>query len=166
MFIFQSWDVLIKILAFVAYFVLHTCTHIYMCVWAHSLSHNVCAGAILQLSQTSRLCHLCGSIPAESGWIINAHILFFTDGEIIWDGFFFFGAPNEFISCLRCQYYFQILLQHIEALIRIPDIVTLLLWPWAGYLTQPASIHIHWCHLPTYHKAAMFTQCTELQCVT
>lgn len=61
-------------------------------------------------SQPSRLCHLCGSIPSESRWIINAHILFFTDGEIIWDGFFF-GAPNEFISCLRCQYYFQILLR-------------------------------------------------------
>lgn len=54
----------------------------------YKLLHKVCAGAIFQPSQTSRLCHLCGSIPAESGWIINAHILFFTDGGIIWDGFF------------------------------------------------------------------------------
>lgn len=49
-------------------------------------------------SELPRHHHLCRSIPSESGWIINAHILFFTDGEIICDGFIL--APKEFISCL------------------------------------------------------------------
>lgn len=44
------------------------------------------------------------------------------------NGFFFSsGAPNEFVSCLSCQYYFQTLLWQREALIRILDVMTLLL---------------------------------------
>lgn len=59
----------------------------------------------LQHSQPSRLFHLCGSIPSESRWIINAHIQFFL----------LMGKPCEMdffswtISCLRCRYYLQIL---------------------------------------------------------
>ena len=75
-------------------------------------------------------------------------------------------APNEFVSCLRCQYYFQTLLGPREALIRILDMGTLLLWPWAWYLTQHAPMHIHWHHSPTHHQAPVLTQGTELQCVT
>lgn len=93
-------------------------------------------------SHLSRLCPTSGSIPPESGWIINVHILFFTDGKIIWDGFFL--TSNGIVTCLRCQYYFLTSLQQREALIRIPDTVTLLLWPWARDLTQHASLHIHW----------------------
>lgn len=46
------------------------------------------AGPIFQPFLLLRFWRHCESIPSESGWIINAHILFFTDGEIIWDGFF------------------------------------------------------------------------------
>lgn len=54
--------------------------------------------AFIQPSHLPRRCHLRGSIPSECGWIINAHIQFFTDGEIIGNGFIL--ASKESISCL------------------------------------------------------------------
>lgn len=95
--------------------------------------------------QPSRLHRLCGSIASESGWIINAHILFFTDGEIIWDGF---SSSSQWIHQLFkvsifSFFFFQISPCRRGAVIGSRDIVTLLLRPWAWYLTQRASIHIH-----------------------